>query len=279
MDTLESLVRSTFNKLWEPSDIASSSATEVVIPKINDVIRRICSWKVYNLIEWGMIQGKYLPFLAWTKIINVFTSRNLTQEVVVWDTKLYFDTTDFPSSGSVIMWEVIFSYTVKTSTYIEIPASVLERDNWTVLRALYDMPTDIDEPQALRQWTIDIWFVNDDDQIRGSVYYSIISGKLYIKWVTWKVVLKYKKKPTDLSSNTDECIIPDAKDIISCISAGEVLYDLEETNDAQTKLVQWYSQLKEFYARQASQVKKQNTIMGQPFNLNSTYAKSAYKSR
>lgn len=279
MDNLESLVQATFNKLWEPSDIASSSATGVVIPKINDVIRRICSWKVYNLIEWGMIQGKYLPFLAWTKIINVLTSRNLTQEVAIWGTKLYFDTTDLPSSGSVIMWEVVFSYTVKTSTYIEIPASEFERDNWTVLRALYNMPSDIDEPQALRQWNIDIVFVNDDSPVIWNVYYSIISGKLYIKWVTWKVVLKYKKKPTALSNNIDECIIPDSKDMIACISAGEVLYDLEETNDAQSKLVSGYSQLKEFYSRRASQVKKQNTIMWQPFNLQTTYAKSAYKSR
>lgn len=279
MANLESLVKATYDKLWEPSDITSSSATEVVIPKINDVIRRICSWKVYNLIEWGMIQGKYLPFLAWTKIINTLTSRILTQEVLVWDTKLYFDTTDLASSGSIIMWEVIFSYTVKTSTYIEIPASEFTWEKGTVLRVLYDLPTDIDEPQALRQWNIEIWFVNDDSPITWTVYYSIISGKLYIKWVIWKIVLKYKKKPTDLVDNTDECIIPDAKNIIACISAGEVLYDLEETNDAQSKLVSGYSQLKEFYAKQASQVKKQNTIMSQPFNLQTTYAKSAYKSR
>ena len=279
MANLESLVKATYDKLWEPSDITSSSATEVVIPKINDVIRRICSWKVYNLIEWGMIQGKYLPFLAWTSIINALTSRVLTQEVLVWDTKLYFDTTDLASSGSIIMWEVVFFYTVKTSTYIEIPASEFKWDKWTTLRVLYDLPTDIDEPQALRQWNIEIWFVNDDNPITWTVYYSITGGKLYIKWVIWKVVLKYKKKPTDLVDNTDECIIPDAKNIIACISAGEVLYDLEEINDAQSKLVSGYSQLKEFYSKQASQVKKQNTIMGQPFNLQTTYAKSAYKSR
>lgn len=279
MDNLESLVKATYDKLWEPSDITSSSATEVVIPKINDVIRRICSWKMYDLIEWWMIQGKYLPFLASTKIIEVLTSRVLTKEVLVWDTKLYFDTTDLKSSGSIIMWEVIFTYTVKTSTYIEISSSEFKWDKWTVLRVLYDMPTDIDEPQALRQWNIDITFINDNDQARGTVYYSIISGKLYIKWVVWKVILKYKKKPTSLSNNTDVCIIPDAKNIIACISAGEVLYDLEETNDAQSKLVSGYSQLKEFYAKQSSQVKKQNSIMAQPFNLTSTYAKSTYKSR
>jgi hypothetical protein len=57
------------------------------------------------------------------------------------------------------------------------------------------------------------------------------------------------------------------------------LYDLEEINDATTKLISGYSQLKEFYSKHASQVKKQNSIMGQPFNLLTTYAKSAYKNR
>jgi hypothetical protein len=63
---------------------------------------------------------------------------------------------------------------VKTNTYIEITASEYAWDKGTEIRILYNLPTDIDEIQSLRQSNLDITFVNDNDPVTGNVYYSII---------------------------------------------------------------------------------------------------------
>lgn len=279
MITLETLINKTFLFLWEPSDLSWTNATETVIPKINDVVRRICNWRLYNILENRMIQGSYLPFWISTKTYDILNDRTTTQEIVVWDTSIYFDTTDYPNSGKIIIWEYIYDYTAKTATYVTISASELDWDAWQTIRLLYDLPIDIDEVTTIRQWVYEIPFVNEANQVTVYNYFSVIDWLLYIKWVTGRVTMKYKTKPVDMSSISDLCIIPEWADMIALISAGEILYSIEEVQDANTKLVQWYAQLREFYARYASQVKKQRTIMSQPFNLTTTYARSTYKNR
>ena len=276
---LETLIKKTYTVMWEPSDLAWTTTSDVVIPKINDVIRRICSGRIFDIVNWWMIQGRFLPFLASTLVFDIISDKTLTQAVIVWDTKIYMLTTWMSVTGTIIIWESVIPYTSLTSTYINVSTSSLSYDSWSTARVLYTLPINIDKPISLRKNWEEINFVSEEDPVYLSKYYSIIGWKLYIKWVTWRVVLKYQIFPTDLVSNTDICLLDNYWSLISQIAAWEILYDLEEVEDAKTKLIQWYSQLKEFYSYYSTRINKQNSILPQPLNLLTTYGRKAYKNR
>ena len=120
---------------------------------------------------------------------------------------------------------------------------------------------------------------SDMNQLNQRIYYTIINGKMYISGIKGRLTLKYQKLPKVLVNTIDVCDLIDADEIIAKISAGEILYDLEEVDDAQTKLIQGYKMLREYYAYYSSLIKKQNTIQAQPFNLYSTYARNSYRNR
>lgn len=70
--------------------------------------------------------------------------------------------------------------------------------------------------------------------------------------------IKYYENSTDMVALSDACIIPDTRslDMISMLTAAEVAYENEETDDANTKFQLGCNKLDEMYTYYNSQIKR-----------------------
>lgn len=284
MATFQQIKQATYQKLWQPSDSTNYNTT-LVGNKINSVVSRICRWTVVNLTNQQRYSAGDLSFLRREKTFDALWSLTMTDEYTVWGTIISIDAVDMPSTWKILVGTEIATYTGKTSTTLTgVSGLTLDHTTQEKVYLLYDMPSWISLPFNIFQ--IDkngekgqeVPYQDSRNQDKYYRYFTIITTNntnyLHIKWYEeWRYMMVYYVDSTDMSANGDTCIIPSPYDIdmLSCISAWELLRENEETDDATPKLIEWYSLLDEMYSFYANMTKKAiRTISPRPVTFSST---------
>jgi len=269
---LEAYINRTYKALWANSDALNITADDVIVPKINSVIARICKGIYKNPITGQTYRAGDLPFTRKQQFYSLVDKQTATADVAVWGTVVSFVSTTFASSGAIFTnWQVI-EYTGNTWTTLTgctwVLSPITEGAN---IYQLYAIPTNISNPFTVflidsNWYSTEIPYIDDRFKTNSSYYYAIVqnnSGTRYIHFFGWtstsgQIQVKYYENSTDMVALSDESIIPDTRglDMVSMLVAWEVAYENEEVEDASTKLQLGCNKLDEMYTYYNSQIKK-----------------------
>lgn len=245
--------------------------------------------------ESNFYRCSYLPFMFKKNFYTVVPSTSLTAIVSIGDTEVNFDTTNFLSSGAVLMEGDVVKYTGKSATQLTGVTGVSTGHAVDVtVHQLYELPSDISEDFSLRlprndNNHPDITRVDGRFESSNKEYYQVITdsdGNQYI-FVSGlnsdedKLLLQYIPSTTDMVNNSDVCIIPDpyCLRIIPDLAAGELFLEKEEVDLAQIRLrTKAYPKLKEMYKKYNRQTKARTRIIG-PNRPKTIYSDKLYGSR
>ena len=279
--TLEQLISRSYKALWQNSDAVNITADDVMIPKINSIVNRICKWIYINPITWQRYTAGDLPFTRKQQFYTIVDKQTATADVAIWATVVSFVSTTFATTGAIFTnWQVI-EYTGNTWTTLTGCSGILAPiTEWANIYQLYAIPTNISNPFTVfliddKGYTTEIPYIDDRFKSNSSYYYTIVqnnSGTRYIHFFGWnstsgQIQIKYYENSTDMVALSDECIIPDTRslDMVSMLTAWEVAYENEETDDANTKLNLGCMKLNEMYVYYTSQIKRsKQQFMPQP---------------
>jgi len=270
--TLEQLVNRSYKALWQNSDAVNITADDVMIPKINSIVNRICKWIYINPITWQRYTAGDLPFTRKQQFYTIVDKQTATADVAIWATVVSFVSTTFATTGAIFTnWQVI-EYTGNTWTTLTWCSGILAPiTEWANIYQLYAIPTNISNPFTVfliddKGYTTEIPYIDDRYKTNSSYYYTIVqnnNGTRYVHFFGWnstsgQIQIKYYENSTDMVLLSDECIIPDTRclDMVSMLTAWEVAYENEETDDANTKLNLGCMKLNEMYVYYTSQIKR-----------------------
>lgn len=286
MATRDDIVTRVYQLLGDPSDVEEFDEDTVVIPKVEDVVSRICKGIYINPVNAQIYRGGYLPFLDASTFYTSVQPIALTADVATTDVVITFDTTNFLSTGTqyiYINWDII-KYTGKTATTITGVTWI-----WTTHKAgdlvyqLYKLPTSITKPFTLFRMTGNqnnqkIAHVDFRQPILENNYYTILRDwtqdllNIVGFWGDLTFMMIYIDKNATMATGATECIIPDCTEMVAHLVAWELLYEYEEYEDWPTKLQHWCALLNEMYMFYAKQTKDtdRRTASGNPV----TYSKA-----
>lgn len=270
--TLEQLVNRSYKALWQNSDAVNITADDVMIPKINSIVNRICKWIYINPITWQRYTAGDLPFTRKQQFYTIVDKQTATADVAIWATVVSFVSTTFETAGAIFTnWQVI-EYTGNTWTTLTGCSGVIAPiTEWANIYQLYAIPTNISNPFTVflvddKGYTTEIPYIDDRYKSNSSYYYTIVqnnNGTRYVHFfgwdsTSWQIQIKYYENSTDMVALSDTCIIPDTRslDMVSMLTAWEVAYENEETDDANTKLNLGCMKLNEMYVYYTSQIKR-----------------------
>lgn len=275
-NTLTEIQTEVFFLLWESQTSGTYNSVSRVLPKINDVITRVCSWEYKDILR--STSANNVIYKAWDLRFlrnKMFIERKpwspTTSAVTAGDAFVSVDTTNFSSSWYAIIWWNIFNYTSINPTALVTTTGIIGNfPEWTLVEQVYLVPADVDRSFRLvriLQWNQSREFPNMDNKFdtTASAYFSILpdtqsteNNFVYIPWVTYQNTtvfptywFEYYKVPNTLSSWSDTTVIPWQYwvSVIAPLVAGELLYETEEIWDAQAKLQLGYSKLQMFYSK------------------------------
>lgn len=203
--------------------------------------------------------------------------QSLSANVATDDTTISFTTTDFASTGNIIVNDDIISYTGKTSTTITWVSSI-GRPHYTsdTVRQLYSLPSDFDYlSEVIDTKNERILLDYEEMEIpKLDVYYREIADwtttYLDVVWYNGtKDVVKivYYKKATDMSATTDTTDLPDdyGLSVLATLVAWELLYEHDEIELWSSILEKWYGALKDMYTFYVEKKKHKRKVRVQPF--------------
>lgn len=286
MATRDDIVTRVYQLLGDPSDVEEFDEETVVLPKIEDIVSRICKWIYINPVNAQVFRSGYLPFLDAKAFYTSVQPIALQDDVATNDVVISFDTTNFLNTWGDYIYinGDIIKYTGKTSTTITGVTWI-----WTTHKAgdlvyqLYKLPTSITKPFTLfRMWGNQnqqkVAHVDFRQPILENNYYTILRDwsqdllNIVGFWGELTFMMIYIDKNSTMSTPSSECIIPDCTEIVAHLVAGELLYEYEEYEDWPTKLQHGCALLNEMYMFYAKQTKDtdRRTASGNPV----TYSKA-----
>lgn len=246
-------------KLWEvKSEIwallgetsnSTTFSTDRLTNKIDDVIKRVCRGYVPSKLQLRVIyRVQKLQFMEGRYTFRTIQDTVLTADYSVGDATIYADTTDYPSTGKLLIWPEIITYTGKTSTtFTGVSGGSIKYLSGEVVVPLYVLPTDCDRPNEVNyisggesEIPLDIW-IN---------HYEISDNTLKIVWFSSSQVIqtKYTKKVTKVTDDNQNIIVPDPYgSVIAQLVAGEFANEYTLPN-LQNLLSDAYTSLQEMYA-------------------------------
>lgn len=235
------------------------------ITLINDFINNyyfdaLTIW-VLNLFTNEMIKPLSLPFTEEIAYFDIKNKKTLNNELNIWDTSIQIDTEWLLSAWKVIISWNIITYTSKTSSALEWVSWIKWNfKSWTIVEQLYDLPSDYYSPIELtNNWSpINLVNYNDISKVYNEKYQASNSYVTIIQWKyllisLWNtgtnLVFKYKKKPTLLTNDTDEIIIPDDtySMFIKYLAVWEMMFNRWEEWKWKEVFLFWLTKLKQMY--------------------------------
>lgn len=248
-----------YDLLWERTTSTTYPVTSAV-SLINTYIDRICKGQVINLLN---PQVKYragnLSFLEKNVYYKNIQSQVISVATTVNGTTLTLTTTDFPTSGAVLINGEIVKYTGKSATQLTgVSWITAVHEVGSRVTVVYQLPANITKPfqvYDVKGSEIEYQDFRYNDKER---YYTILTQD----WVDYiyfnscgfnNMLVKYYKKPTKLVYSTDdqeEIDLPDDYGItvVAPLVAGEMKYTKWEEQDlASNNLNNWYTALQEMY--------------------------------
>lgn len=277
--TLWDVITRIYTKMWIKSDSTIFDKNNIVLPKLNRVISDICAWQVTNIINPNITyKAGFLRFLAKKYFFTTKSPAKLTASTT-WGT-ISFDTTDFDSSGYVIINEDIIQYTGKTATSITgFSWLSTNHDSASIVEQVYELPTTAWKNfnlWNLKNKTYPIKFIDDrwqkDFEPYWTLKYDSTSDKefIYVKWLVSNFLFDYYAKSINLTDDTDVSILPDSfmEWIAIPLTAWLLLYS-QYWEDILGKrwqwLIQdWYHSLQSLYWQKAERVKEFRKIVKRP---------------
>lgn len=276
--TRDQIIARTYELLWEQSDSEEYDEETILVPKINDIVRRICNWQVVSLIDKRKYRSWYLPFLDKQTFYTHVEPQSTSAAITTSDTEITVTTTYYKDATAedpqyvLINWDII-KYTWKTATQLTGVTWIwVWHASWLSVFQLHKVPDSISKPYTL-WYQINTWnreevpHVDDKLPIYERRYYTILrdwsQDLINIVWYSADDVFKldYITTSTDMSSWSSVCTIPDSKELVSHIASWELLWENEEYEDWQTKLDHGYALLDEMYSFFAKQTgKRENRI-------------------
>lgn len=259
-NTREEIAESAYFKMWEKDTSTVFLKTGNMLEEANRIQRMVCEGRCENILDNTTYQAGNLMFMQSQNHFSIVSSVALWADIATTDTTITIDTTNFASSGVIMIEDDIISYTGKTSTTLTGVTGISVRhlaSGSTRVRQLYSVPNDLYKP-------IDLFFEdkplyyqerNASKPFSGQ-YWELVEeeGVEYIN-VVWlestsdTAILKYLKDSTDLTVDASETDLPRdfGVKIISNLLAGIMLYDTEEPEKAVRFLRAWYSAVKKLY--------------------------------
>lgn len=294
--TRDELVARTFQLLWEPSDVEEFDEEDVVLPKIESIIKRICQGKYIHPITQQIYRWGYLPFLDAQAFYTTVVPVSLTADVATTDVTISLDASGLldataPAPQYVyVNWDII-QYTGKTATTITWVTGIgTTHTSWDVVYQLYKLPTGISKPYSLYRVasTQNREEVAHQDFRKPAInyrYFTILRDGTQdllniVGYWEDKFMMVYVNDNTVMATGATECIIPDCLDMVSSLAAWEILIDNEEYDDGKIKIDSWCALLSEMYSFHNKQTKQSQTRIktGNPVRLSQAYSGS-YGSR
>lgn len=286
MATRDDIVTRVYQLLWDPSDVEEFDEETVVLPKVEDVVSRICKGIYINPVTAQVYRSGYLPFLDASVFYTSVQPIALQADVATNDVVITFDTTNFLNTWNDYIYinGDIIRYTGKTATTITgVTWISTTHKSGDLVYQLYKLPTSITKPFTLFRMTGNqnkqkVDHVDFRQPILENNYYTILRDwdqdllNIVGYWGELTFMMIYIDKNTTMSTPSSVCIIPDCTEIVAHLVAWELLYEYEEYEDWPTKLQHWCALLNEMYMFYAKQTKDtdRRMVSGNPV----TYSKA-----
>lgn len=265
-NTFNDIITAVYYKMSQKTTSTTYDLTSLVKPKINSVISQICRGEYTNVLDNSILRGWKLPFLEAKKQYQRYIPAKLTALLTAGDTEINIDTTNYETTGAVIVKWNIINYTWKSATQLTWCTNVLVTTETETVYPLYSFPWDIERPFNLtiwNDWEQDFSFSDERENNRYVEYYTIRYDNENIPYLdirySWEALfwLKYNRVVTDLVDNTDETILPNNYwlDVVAPIVAGELLRDKEQMEHSQALLSNGYKKLKDMYSYYSRDIK------------------------
>lgn len=147
MATFEQIINATYKQLGEPSDSINYDQTDVVRPKINEVVDRVCKGSIRNVFNNSLYTAGDLPFRRRQEFYTGIKKQTLNGDTAIGAVTINFDSSDFPTAGYVMIDDNIIQYTGNTGSSITGCTNVvIEHFGGTYVYPLYTIPTNISKP-------------------------------------------------------------------------------------------------------------------------------------
>lgn len=240
---------------WDTNTYPASLLTDFIN---NYYFQILTSW-VINIFTWELISKLALPFIEESSFFVNYNITTLTTDCISWDTVIYTTTTNYPTTWKLfINWNII-TYTWKTdTTFTWITWLVWNFTAWDIIRFVYTLPSNyasLIEVVYNGSSSLNIKDYNRiylDNNLNTS-FGCIVKGSylvLFNKNNYWdNIELKYSKKPTLLSADIDEIIIPDDIywNVIKYLAIWEMMYNRWEEDRWKEVFLFWMARLREMY--------------------------------
>ncbi len=263
-------------KIWQEMEVNSDSTTynnNRLTDMVNEVSLEILEGKVANELSGKYIQWNILNFNKWKFAITLLANKQLTNDVLITDVEIYFDTAWIPNVWAILLWDEVISYTWKTASSIIWCAWILSGHKiWETVVFLYNTPANFWKPLKLYKKfnnnEIDIPYKDNENNLEK--YYEIKEWYLYVYWaLNWdKYYVDYIKKYVNMVNDTDISVFPDhiALNIIPFICWGRMIKD--ET--LRMKLLnQWYNKIMTEFVKQWEELGKPKWVQWKRFGFSS----------
>jgi len=244
--------------------------------KINDVIRRVCSWFFRSALnpETTYKCGDF-PFLRKKQYFEYVDSVACTAAVSVGDTTINLPNSTLSDAWAIYTQGIVMEYTGKSSTtaITWVTWCIANFESGTRFEQVFALNTDLHEAyrvfrlydgKEMEVFEID----SQDDRYERektqafTILYDETSGKKFIRFYGvddgYRFIIKYYASVTDLVNTTDVCVIPDeyAKTVVAPIAWWELLMETQaEDAEYVNKLTLWYGKLEEMYHHYTKMIK------------------------
>lgn len=243
-----------------------------LLDMINEVGQEIREGKVSNELSNQYIQGNVLDFATSKFVVSPIDSLPINAPITTSSTEIEIDTTNLPTTGGILLWNEIISYTGKTATEITGVTGILSSHSiWEFAIILHKLPTNFRKPlkvyNFIQEQEIEIEM--KDNINRQYKYYQILDWYIYFYGTSKdKIYIKYTTNYEYLTDNTDTSPFPDsiALNIIPFIAGGRMIKD----EVLRVKLLtQWYNKIATEYTRQWEKTGKPKGMGRKRFWFNS----------
>jgi len=272
MLTLQEIVQEVYDRMWVDSDSTTYWKESRVIPKINSVMYRILSDRKYDVVLQDSqhspnIKGWDLQFLRKTYSFERIPVKAVKKPAEIWDRNVYINSKEkVPTNWRVLIKWTVYEYELNFNSediWLMLKEDIqLPIHQWSVIEFLYKIPED---SEATYQLFAIAW--NEENEMVYADYrypsdFAQYRTVLYKDWINLiRIVsyearylqlfkLNYYKKIETLVNDEDRTLFPEDRwdrEVLALLTAGELLYETERSDDASLKLNEWYWNLILFY--------------------------------
>lgn len=281
MNTKKEIVDKCYKILWEEQTSTVFDKEGDVVPRINEIIDKICRCNVTNVLTQTKLRGWILDFLYEEKTIKIPEAKRLMEDINENRVTITLDNVeDLPNTGYLEVEWNIFSYNWIDEDWTLLKVNWL---NWyhpmkAEVHFAYMMPTKVLKPADIFDNELEclLKFVDFREPKWYQRCYTLKphNGKKFAIFynIHTPVMISYSKKLDPLESDEDECGFPDNYwlNILPNLVVWELLIEnSSEVQKWERLLSIWYSALEDmytFYATPNKQFRKK--IKTVPMSVN-----------